>query len=125
MGARGGTWEAWAAAPPHREPAHRTIDESVYGALERRLGTRFEDIFLPASEDVVGLAAAAKRMHAALRANRILYVAGDAKSVGLPVMVPLFGRPVGSPRGWVSLARLAGAAIPRASWRAGVAPARC
>ncbi len=87
----------------------RRLDAEVYPGLERALGTVFDDIFLAKGRDSGRLALQLKRMHSVLRSNRLLFVRADGGSVTRPVEVPFFGRDVGFPPGWVSLARLTGA----------------
>lgn len=97
--------------PLPRDPLLRAIDGAAYGRLEQRLGTRFEDIFLPERRTSAAHAAVGRRMLTALQDNRVLYVAPDGRSIANTVLVPLFGRPVGFSPGWLALAQLSGAAV--------------
>ncbi|HSE96195.1 MAG TPA: lysophospholipid acyltransferase family protein [Methylomirabilota bacterium] len=83
--------------------------------LSREIGRPQEEIVLRPKSPAGMLALQLKRMHTALRQNRIVITMGDGLVGTHRVPVTVLGRSVSLPSSWVTLARLSGAPVLPAS----------
>ena len=89
----------------------RRLDERVYAGLARSRQASFEDIFLAEDGSPRTLALQLRSAQRALQANKVVFIGGEGLVGAQPVPTAFFGKRVGFPRGWVSLARITGAPV--------------